>query len=142
MPAIFEHHHTVQNHEIDALGHANNVCYVGWMQDAALAHSAAQGWPSEAYLRLGSGWVVRSHTIDYHDAARVGEQIVVGTWVAAFKGVASLRRYRMIRPADGTVLATAETKWVFVNYATGQPRRVPMEIMRAFEIVEHPTWPK
>ena len=66
MPAIFEYHHTVCDDEIDVLGHANNVCYVAWMQDAALAHSAAQGWPAEAYGRLGMGWVVRSHAIEYH----------------------------------------------------------------------------
>ena len=59
MPEIYEHLHTVADHEIDALGHANNVAYVEWMQDAALAHSAAQGWPPEAYQSLGAGWVVR-----------------------------------------------------------------------------------
>jgi len=135
MPAIYLHRHTVRDEEIDAQGHANNVCYVEWMQDAALAHSAAQGWPTEAYLRLGAGWVVRSHTIDYHQPAWAADQIVVETWVSWFKRVTSARRYRILRPADGALLATAETKWAFVGYATGQPQRVPPEVVQAFEIV-------
>jgi acyl-CoA thioester hydrolase len=137
MPAIFEYHHTVRDDEIDAQGHANNVYYVAWMQDAALAHSAAQGWPAGAYQRLGKGWVVRSHTIEYRQSARAGDEIVVKTWVADFKRVTFLRRYRIVRQADDVLLATAETRWAFIDYATGQPCRVPTEIVRAFQVVEH-----
>jgi acyl-CoA thioester hydrolase len=135
---LFEYHHTVGPEEIDALGHANNVCYVRWMQDAAVAHSAALGWPPEAYLRLGSGWVVRSHAIEYRQSARDGDRIVVRTWVATMKRITSLRRYRILRPADAALLATAETRWAFINYATGQPERVPARIVRAFPVVTEP----
>jgi acyl-CoA thioester hydrolase len=141
MPALFEYHHTVRTDEIDAQGHANNVCYVSWMQDAALAHTAAQGWPAAAYQRLGMGWVVRSHTIEYHQPARAGDRITVKTWVATFKRVTSLRRYRIVRQADGGLLATAETLWAFIDYATGQPHRVPAEIASAFEILDAPPSP-
>jgi acyl-CoA thioester hydrolase len=82
------------------------------------------------------GWVVRSHAIEYHQSAKAGDQITVRTWVATFKRVTSLRRYRIIRQTDGALLATAETKWAFINYATGQPHRVPTEVARAFEIVD------
>ncbi len=138
MPAVFQYHHTVCDDDIDVQGHANNVCYVQWMQDAAVAHSAAQGWPLDAYRRLGGGWVVRSHAIEYRRPAQSGDQIVVETWVATFKRVTSLRRYRILRPADATLLATAETHWAFINYATGQPQRVPAELAGAFVIVAAP----
>jgi acyl-CoA thioester hydrolase len=139
MPGIFEFHHTVRNEEIDDQGHANNVCYVAWMQDAALAHSATQGWPPEAYQRIGMGWVARSHTIQYHHRAGAGAPIVVVTGVAEFKRVTSVRRYRIVRQSDGGLLATAETKWAFIDYATVQPCRVPAEVVKAFEIVETPS---
>ncbi len=46
------------------------------MMDAALAHSAAQGWPAERYEKLGSGvWVVRSHEIKYVEPAYEGQQV-------------------------------------------------------------------
>ena len=135
MPAIYEYHHTVTEAEIDGQGHANNVVYVAWMQSAAIAHSAAQGFSAEAYQRLGHGWVVRSHQIDYHHPVVENEQIVVRTWVATMQRVTSVRRYRIHRRADDRLLATAETKWAFVDLATGQPVRIPPEIAQAFELV-------
>lgn len=135
MPAIYHHRHTVLPEEIDVLGHANNLAYLAWMQAAALAHSAAQGWPGEAYQRLGQGFVVRSHQITYERPAFVGESIVVNTWVASFKRASSVRRYDIVREGDAKLLATAATNWAFVNYATGLPARIPAEIIQSFEIV-------
>ncbi|HEV7224280.1 MAG TPA: acyl-CoA thioesterase [Pirellulales bacterium] len=135
MPAIFDYQHTVVAEEIDALGHVNNLAYLAWMQAAALAHSAAQGWPPENYQRLGFGWVVRSHEITYERAAFLDEDIVVRTWVAGFRRASSVRRYDILRAADGKRLATAATNWAFVNYSNGMPARVPREIIGAFELV-------
>lgn len=132
MPAIYEHHHTVADAEIDALGHASNLAYVAWMQDAAIAHSAAQGWPGEAYRQLGQGWVVRSHEITYLRPAFVGEPVVVRTWVATLRKASSLRRYEVLRPADGKTLATAATDWAFVDYGSGLPARIPPQVSQAF----------
>ena len=129
---MYEHFHTVAAEEIDALGHANNVMYIEWMQAAALAHSAALGWPTDRYRRLGIGWVVRSHQIEYLQPAYVGQQIVVRTWVADMKKVTSRRCYRIVRLADEAILAQAETQWAFISYATGQPMRIPAEIVAAF----------
>mgnify|MGYP003526290200 CR=1 FL=1 len=83
MPAVFEYQHQVTEAEIDGVGHVNNLAYLRWMQDAAVAHSAAQGWPAKAYYDLGQGWVVRSHFIEYLVPAFAGDEIVVRTWVAA-----------------------------------------------------------
>jgi acyl-CoA thioester hydrolase len=136
MPEVFDHPHTVVDDEIDELGHANNVAYVAWLQAAAVAHSGALGWTGERYRQLGFGWVVRSHWIEYLQPAVAGDQIVVQTWVASMRKVTSVRRYRVLRPADQLLLATAETNWAFVNYATGKPTRIVAEIARLFPVVD------
>ena len=136
MPEIYEYRHTVRDDEIDGLGHANNVAYVDWMQSAAVAHSTAQGWPGERYHRLGSGWVVRHHKIEYLQPAFAGDSVVVRTWVATMKKATSLRRYKILRETDETLLATAETKWAFINYTTGQPRRIPGEVAESFTVID------
>ncbi len=135
MPEIYEYRHTVRQDEIDGLGHANNVAYVDWMQSAAIAHSAAQGWTGQRYHRLGSGWVVRSHKIDYLQPAFAGDRIVVRTWVATMKKATSLRRYRIFRQSDEILLATAETKWAFIDYGTGNPMRIPREVAESFQVM-------
>lgn len=132
MPEVFLYRHRVESDEIDMLGHANNVVYVRWLQDAAVAHSEAQGWPGRRHLVVGSGWVVRSHYIEYLEPARAGDEIVVQTWVASFKKVTSVRRYRIYRAGDGLLLARAETHWAYVAYATGKPCRIPQEVIDAF----------
>jgi acyl-CoA thioester hydrolase len=136
MTEVYEHIHTVADDEIDEQGRANNVVYVAWMQDAALAHSAALGWTPERYLRLGFGWVARSHRIDYLQPAVAGDQIIVETRVSEMKRATSKRVYRILRGSDRTLLAKAETHWAFVNYTTGRPMRIPEEIAAAFPVLQ------
>ncbi|MCS7239415.1 MAG: acyl-CoA thioesterase [Thermoguttaceae bacterium] len=131
---IFVYKHVVRPEEIDPLGHASNVAYVQWMQDAAVAHSTALGWPGSRYMELGAGWVVRSHQIEYLHPARLGDTVVIRTWVASMERTRSLRRYEMFRQSDGRLLARAETLWAFIDFATGNVRRIPPEIAQAFPL--------
>jgi acyl-CoA thioester hydrolase len=135
MPAVFEFPHTVAAAEIDELGHANNQVYLAWLNAAALAHSTAQGWSQEAYVKAGAGWVVRKHEIEYLAPARAGEVLVVRTWVATMERATSLRRYEVLRPKDGARLAVASTLWAFVDYKTGRLKRIPEQVAQAFPIV-------
>lgn len=134
MPAIFEWKHVVEVEDLDELQHANNISYLKWMQSAAVAHSAVQGWTGEAYQQLGCGWVVRSHHIEYLIPARLHDEIVIRTWVADMKKVTSLRRFQILRASDEAVLAKAATDWAFIDYRTGMPKRVPPEVSGAFEL--------
>ena len=140
MPAIYHHHHQVLSSEIDELQHANNAVYIHWMQAAAIAHSTAQGWPSQRYWDESWAWVARSHKIEYLQPAHEGDSLVVRTWVADMQRVSSLRRYEFTRPSDSMLIARAETRWAFINLATRKPLRIPVEVQNDFVIVpEGPT---
>jgi acyl-CoA thioester hydrolase len=134
MTEIFEYPHTVTVDETDEQGRANNVVYVSWMQDAAVAHSATLGWTPERYLELGMGWVARSHWIEYLQPAVAGDEIIVETRVSEMKKVTSKRVYQILRLRDRQLLAKAETHWAFVNYTTGKPTRILDEISRALRM--------
>ncbi len=140
--AIFVFEHQVHNDEIDALGHVNNLAYLKWMISAAVAHSAACGWTTERYLQSGSGWVVRSHKIEYFNAALANDRITVRTWIAGFKKVTSLRRYRIVRDCDQTLLAEAETNWAFIGFEHRVPRRIPQEVIDDFHRFQSSVDPK
>ncbi len=138
MPAIYHHRHRVLGDEIDELDHANNAAYVNWMQDAAIAHSTAQGWPSQRYWDASWGWVARSHRIDYLQPAHEGDELVVKTWVADMHRASSLRRYEIIRSSDSAIVARAETRWAFINLKSRKPTRIPSQVQADFVIVPDP----
>lgn len=135
MVAIYEHRLIVTPAAIDEQGRANNLEYIRWMQEAAVAHSTAQGWPGPRYLKLGAGWVVRSHWIEYLQPGFAGDELVVYTWVSNFHKVRSLRKYKIIRTRGHAVLAVAETDWAFIGLKDHAPHRVPQELINAFVIV-------
>ena len=135
MPAVFEHRLTVPAEAIDGQGHVNNLEYVRWMQQAAVAHSNAQGWTPERYRQIGSGWVVRSHGIEYLRPAFAGDRIVVYTWVADFRKVRSRRKYKIVRLEDRATLAVAQTEFAFFGFEHRVARRIPPEVAAAFVVV-------
>lgn len=135
MPRILVHPLLVTDDAIDVNGHVNNLVYLQWMQDAAIEHSSQQGWPLERYQRSGTGWVVRSHFIEYLLPAFAGESLSLLTWVTGFRRHTSPRKFTFWRPRDQQVVARAETIWVFVDTARGHPAAVPPELRAAFDIV-------
>jgi acyl-CoA thioester hydrolase len=107
---------------IDELGHVSNLKYIAWMQEIAILHSAARGWP------------VRSHFITYLNPALEGETITLQTWVAEIKQCSSVRKYLVVRTNDQEVLVEGETNWVYVGRKSGRPLRIPAELRAAFEV--------
>ncbi len=122
----------VGGQDIDVLGHASNVAFVRWIQDVAMAHSAAVGLDLEAYRRHGAVFVVVRHEIDYIRPAMEGDVIEARTWLASVMAAKCLRATELVRNADGQVLARAMTTWGFVEMATGRPRRITEPVREAF----------
>jgi len=131
---VYHHTFTVPREAIDGHGHANNVFYVQWMQDAAVSHSKKSGC-TQVTESLGATWIVHSHRIKYFLPAFLNDQINVLTWVSHFRRVRSLRKYKFVRVADGAVLAEGETDWVFVDAKSAGPRVIPDEIKTVLKAV-------
>jgi len=134
-PGVFARTFSVPEDAIDELGHVSNLKYLAWMQDIAIQHSAARGWPVERYLENGAVWVVRSHFITYLRPAFAGETITLGTWVAELKQRSSSRRYLIRRASDQQALVEAETIWVYVDRQSGRPRRIPDDLRASFDVI-------
>src|SRR3954469_4045251 len=98
----FRYQMTVSPSSIDGNGHANNVEYVRWMQEAAVAHADAVGCTA-ATSSAGATWVVRSHKVEYRRPAFMGDALHVVTWAHDFRRAFSLRKFRFERASDGVV---------------------------------------
>ena len=121
-----------QPEDIDELGHVSNQVYLRWVLDIAVAHSTALGWDGAAYQRLGAGWVVRRHELDYLAQVRVGDEVSIETWVDTWKGVSCIRRTSMRRVGTGAEVSRAATTWAFIDFTSGRPRKIPDEIRGLF----------
>ena len=129
---IHVHRFVIAPESMDDQGHVSNLAYVGWMQEVAIAHSTAAGWPMSRYRALGAGWVVRSHFVEYLRPAVAGQRLAVYTWVPEFTQRSTPRRYLFVREDDRQLVVRAETRWVFVDLTTGRRRALPEDLLAAF----------
>ena len=140
MPEVHTRRITVGVDSIDAHRHVNNQEYLRWMQELAIEHSTALGWPFERYLASGASWYVKSHFIDYLRPAQLGDTLLACTWVSAMNERSSPRHTLFLREsattAERQIVARAETLWIYVSLNTGRPLRIAADVRTAFPIVE------
>lgn len=119
----------VEPGDIDEMGHVNNVVYLRWVQEAAVAHWSAVA-PAAAQETLR--WVVLRHEIDYKRAAYLGDGIVARTWVGSASRVKFERHTELLRASDRGVLAKARTLWCPIDARTARPVEVSEEVRARF----------
>jgi acyl-CoA thioester hydrolase len=132
---MYQHQITVEDADIDMLGHASNIAFVRWIQDVAVAHSAAVGYALTAFLEKGAFFVVRRHEVDYLRPALRGEPLVVRTWIESAAAAKCERVTEIARLGPGgepELVATARTTWGYVEATTGRPVRIHDEVRAAF----------
>ena len=125
----FAHPIVVADADIDGNGHANNVVYLRWVQEAAVAHWLAAVEPD---LAKALSWVVVRHEIDYKRPAYRGENLVVTTWLGEITAATTERFCAIARGADGEVLARARTIWCAIDPGSGRPKRLDPRIRGYF----------
>lgn len=135
---VYAHRVQVTDGDIDELGHANNVAYVRWLQDAAVAHSEAVGLGYAAYVRLGGVFVIRRQEVDYLRSALRGDELEVRTHVSSVMAAKCMRTTEIVRGHDGVVLARGLTTWGFIDVSRGRPSRIPDEVYVAFGMTPRP----
>lgn len=124
----FSHSFSVAAEDIDAQKHVNNVAYVRWIQDVAVAH-----WFSIASERIRQKytWVVLRHEIDYKKQAFENEEITVETWVGEPTRISWERFTEIKRGAD--LLVKARSVWCLIDRETAKPARITSELKELFQ---------
>jgi acyl-CoA thioester hydrolase len=117
--------------DIDELGHVNNVTYLRWVQDAAVAHWTAAA-PAAEQARLF--WIVLRHEIDYLHPAHLEDRLAAFTWVGTSTRLRFDRHTEIRRADDGRVLARARTVWCPIDATTRKPTPVSAELRARFSV--------
>ncbi len=123
----FSHSFSVAAEDIDEQGHVNNVAYLRWIQEIAVAHWRYAA--SEEMLTKFSRVVVR-HEIDYKKQAFENEEITVTTWVGDWTHVTCERFTEIHRRAE--LLVKGRTIWCMIDRETTRPTRIAKELVKLF----------
>ena len=126
---VFELTHTVISEDLDDLMHVNNVRYVQWVQDIAMAHWEAATTPLQQHDNI---WVLVSHHIDYKAAAKLNDEIHLKTYVTRSEGVTSTRLVEIYLKGTKRLIVESETKWCLLDALTKKPKRITAEIVDVF----------
>jgi acyl-CoA thioester hydrolase len=115
--------------DLDELQHVNNVRYVHWIQEISREHWLKVAPPDFAEKAV---WVVRKHEIEYKDAAVLGDEIEISTYIAGNKGPLSYRVVEMHLANTRAILLRSRTAWCLLDSKSLQPVRIPAEIDTLF----------
>ena len=129
MCKIFEKPITINTQDIDENGHVNNIRYLKWVQDVAIAH-----WNSVSTSQMKAQllWVVSRHEIDYLKSAFLDSNLIAKTWVVEPNGARSDRYVNICDAANNSIIAKIKTTWYLLDAQTKKPKRIDQEITDVF----------
>jgi acyl-CoA thioester hydrolase len=127
---IFTQRFPVDPADIDELGHVNNIVYLRYAQEIAIAH-----WRARATQEMIDGyvWVVMRHEVDYRAPLELGDEVEVRTRVDENPRGAAWARFVDIHKA-GAEKPSAQivSNWCLLDAQTRRVKRVPGEIVARF----------
>ena len=121
----------VLSEDIDVHGHVNNVVYLRWVQDAAVAHWRALATPEQ---QAAISWVVVRHEIDYKRPAQPKDSIIAITWVGAATAGTFERFTEILQGGRPKGACPQRTVWCPIDATTGKPVRVDQDIRVRFSV--------
>src|SRR5678816_1089378 len=123
----FSHSFFVEPSDIDEQGHVNNVSFLRWIQDVAVAHwhDAATDEQQERFA-----WVVVRHEIDYKKQAFLNDEITATTWVGEWSKVTCERFTEITRGED--LLVKSRTVWCMLDRESAKPARIDSVLIDRF----------
>ncbi len=121
----------VKSSDIDQLGHVNNVVYVKWTQEIAVAHWYASATEEQNETLL---WVVRKHEIEYKRPAFIQDIIIARTWVGKTVHRFFERHTDFHLKSNGKLLSKVTTLWAPVDLSTKKRVSVSSDVYEMFSI--------
>ena len=130
---IFQSRHKVRSYECDSYGHVNNATYLNFLEFARMEALEAKTLDLDKLKELGFLVLIRRVEIDYKYPARMGDMLVIKTFVRDHKQTSGTFTQEITKESDGKSVVAANVTWVFTNLQ-GRPIPIPPVIKEAFGI--------
>ena len=120
--------------DLDALGHVNNAVYLTYFELARLAYiRALLGNDARIDLRtqlpVDFQFILAEVNIRYRSPATLGDRLTVAIWVSQVGRKSFVFEYRITDEVTGRLVAEGCSTQVWFDYAAGESRAVPEEIV-------------
>ena len=125
----FSHSFRVSADDIDEQRHVNNVAFVRWIQEVAVAHWLSRTTQEQ---REKFSWIVIRHEIDYKKQAFENERITATTWVGEPTRISWERLTEITR--GESLLVKARSVWCLIDRETSKPTRITLELKELFQM--------
>ena len=101
--------------------------YLKYMERGRTEYLADLGFSVSELASQGTVFVVARVEIDYRSSARLGETIVVKTWISEMTRTSLLFGHTMTDKASGRLIAEAQARLVCVD-PNGKIKRIPPDL--------------
>lgn len=120
-------------HDLDAMGHVNNVVYLTYFETARIAYYMhLTGQKDLSHVDI----ILAEITCTYKSPATYGETLILGVRVEELRSRSFTIRYRLEDQADGRLIAAGHSVQVTYDYATRQTKPLPPAFIQAAEEYE------
>jgi acyl-CoA thioester hydrolase len=117
---------SIYTFQIDFMKHVSNIVYVQWMEIARTKLLDAVAMPVHDIAQSGFGPVLVESHITYKKPLSLGDQVRVETWISELTHASAWLEYRFYN-GNNELAASGRQRGIFVDIATGKPRRLQWE---------------
>ncbi|MGV6851387.1 MAG: acyl-CoA thioesterase [bacterium] len=116
--------------DMDMLGHANNACFLTYIEEARInwLNSLPAPWFTDEF-----GPVVASVNIQYKRPITSCEPLLISFEVSRFGGSSLTTHSQMADQKEEIIYAEVEVVLVWISRQSGRARKIPKDLLKALQ---------
>lgn len=122
----------VRYSEVDSVRNMTFPALLNYFQDCCTFQSEDLGVGIDFLAEEQAAWMLVSWQVVLKRQPVLGEKIRISTWPYDFGGFYGFRNFTM-EDEQGTVIAYANSVWVFVDTVTGKPRKIAQKLLETYK---------
>ncbi len=131
----FESELNVRPDDIDMNQHVHGSRYFDYVLAARYDQMArCYGMAMEEFVQQGLGWFVKTAHIEYKRALRLGERMVVRTWVEEIARTDVKVHFEILRQPAGKLCCDGYFDYTLINLKTNRAEPIPESIRAKYAI--------
>lgn len=129
---IFEQE--VYTHQVDYVGHLNNIIYIEWMEIGRTKLLEYIGLTFDLLEKENIAPILAQTEIKYKKSLYLAEKVKIEIWVSELKNASAIMSFNFYN-SKNELAAKGNQLGLFINLKTKKPHRLTFEQRKAFEKV-------